>query len=100
MVVQARPGGRTPKTPVLWRTAHHPLARNRHCTCRELLFRYRVNRDLAVILGYLLLFTGEAFCNVANKTLALSGTGTAFLNTMSEALTSLPYRFLLAPLSG
>jgi 2-iminobutanoate/2-iminopropanoate deaminase len=32
---------------------------------------------------YLLLFTGEAFCSVASKFFALSGTGTAFLNTMS-----------------
>ena len=49
---------------------------------------------------YLLLFTGEAFCSVASNSLVLAGTGTAFLNTMSCALTSLPYRFLLAPLSG
>src|SRR5580704_15322637 len=48
----------------------------------------------------LLLFTGDAFCNVLRSVFALSGTGSALLNTMSDALTSLPYRFLFAPLSG
>ena len=38
----------------------------------------------------LLLFTGVAFCSVASNGFALSGTGIAFLSTMSEALTSLP----------
>ena len=38
---------------------------------------------------YLPLFTGEAFWSVASNCLALAGTGTAFLNTMSDALTSL-----------
>jgi hypothetical protein len=39
---------------------------------------------------YLLLFTGVAFCSVASKSLALSGTGTALWKTIALALTSFP----------
>src|SRR5580704_4810281 len=60
-----------------------------------------VTRDLRKAADYLpLLFIGEAFCSVASNSLAQLGTGTAFWKTMDFALTSLPYRFLLAPLSG
>jgi hypothetical protein len=45
-------------------------------------------------------FVGETFCSVANKFLALSGAEKDLLKTMSLAVVSCPYRFLLAPSSG
>lgn len=47
-----------------------------------LLWELRVYQGLG-----LLLFTEDAFCSASSHPLALSSTGTAFLNTISEALT-------------
>jgi hypothetical protein len=50
--------------------------------------------------GFFDLFTGECLFNTRSNSFADGGAGTAFANTMSFALTSFPYKDLLASLSG